>query len=78
MLLSHEGVPTRWYEYPLDMDIWDMVVFMSELIHCGGVVLVGLPAGTPRVIAFIALANYNLHYNNTVPIPPPPWAYAEA
>ena len=55
-----------------------MVVFLSELINCGGAVPVGLRASTPRVIAFIALANYNLHYNNTVPISPPRSAYAKA
>ena len=75
--LSHEAVPKPWYEYALDMDVGDMVVFKLELIHCGGAVLVALPAGTPPVIAFIVLANYNLHYKETVPISCPPWAYAE-
>ena len=54
--LSHEGVLMPWYNYPLDMDVGDMVVFTSDLIHCGEAIPVGLPAGTPRVIA--------------VPIPP--------
>ena len=76
--LSNEGVPKPWYEYPLDMDVGDMVVFTSKLIHCGGAVPVGPPVGMPRVIAFIAPADYNLHYNNTLPISPPPWVYAEA
>ena len=76
--LSREGLPMPWYEYPLDMYVGDLVVFTSELIHCGAAVPVGLAAGTPRVVAFISLANYNLHYNNTVPIPPPACAYAEA
>ena len=62
----------------MDMEVGDMTVFTSELIHAGRAVLVGLPAGTPRITAFIALANYNVHYNNTVPISPPPWAYAES
>ena len=69
--LSHEGVPKPWFECPMDMEVGDMTVFSSELIHAGGAVPVGLPAGTPRIIAFIALANYNVHYNNTVPISPP-------
>ena len=76
--LSHEGVPKPWFECPMDMEVGDMTVFTSELIHTGGAVPVGLPAGTPRIIAFIALANYNVLYNNTVPISPPPWAYAES
>ena len=54
--LSHEGVAKPWYEYVMGMDVGDMVVFTSELIHCGGAVPVGLPADTPRVIAFITLA----------------------
>ena len=62
----------------MDIDVGDMVVLMSELIHYGRAVPVELPVGTPRVIAFVALANCNWHYNNTVPILPPPWAYAEA
>ena len=62
----------------MDMEVGDMTVFMSESIHARGAVPVGLPAGTPRIIAFIALANYNVLYNNTVPISRPPWAYAES
>ena len=68
--LFHEGVPQPRYEYPMDMDVGDMVVFAPESIHSGGAGPVGRLAGTPRVITFIALANYNLHYNNTVPISP--------
>ena len=76
--LSHKGVPKPWYQYPLDMDVGHMVVFTSELIYCGEAVPVGLAAGTPRVIVFIVLANYNLQYYNTVAISLPRWAYAEA
>ena len=56
-----------------------MVVFTSELIHRGGAFPIGLAARNPGVIALIALANYNLQYNNIVPIhPPSPWVYAKA
>ena len=55
--LSHEGVPKPRFECPMDMEVGDMTVFTSELIHAGGAVPVGLPAGTPRKIAFNALAN---------------------
>ena len=33
---SHKGVPKPLYEYPLNMDVGDMVIFTSELILCGG------------------------------------------
>ena len=55
----------------MDMHVGDMVIYRSQLIHYGGAAPVGLPVDAPQVIAFIALANYNLHYNNTVPISSP-------
>ena len=69
--LCHKLVLKPWYKYPLDGDFGDMVVFTWELLLCSGAAPVGLAASTRRAIASIALANYILHYNNTMPISPP-------
>ena len=75
--LSHVGLPKPWYKYAMDNEVGDMTVFVLELIRCGGAVPDGLPLATSRIIAFIALANCNMLYNNAGPITPQSWSYVE-
>ena len=70
------GVPLPWQEVSISMLAGDLWTLRSYLIHRGGAVPRGAPAGSTCIIAFAAIATRRVDYKTTVPIILPPWVGA--
>ena len=72
------GVPYPWEEVSTSMLVGEFWILRCYVIHRGGAVRRGAPAGSTRIIAFAAIATSRVDYKTIVPIDPPRWAEAPA
>ena len=75
---SGSGVPCPWQEVSMSMLAGNLWILSSYVIRRGGAVPRDAPAGSTRIIAFVAIATRRVDYETTVLIIPPPWAEAPA